>query len=118
MAGEQRITRVEWASLLAVAVAFVAIRLPLYTRPGLILGWNSDAALFGMMARAMRAGWDFPLYFWGQFYLGTLTSMLTALLGEPSPLTLRIAASLEVAAAIFFFWLALRRIFGRSVMIG
>ena len=124
MAAEQNgrgIARWEWASLLGILAAFIAIRLPLYSYPGLILGWNSDAALFGMMARAMREGWDFPVYFWGQFYLGTLTSMLTAaigaMLGDVDPLALRIAAAFEVAIAIVFFWLALRRIFGRSAML-
>jgi hypothetical protein len=102
----------EWAALPGVAGLFAAIRLPLYTHPGLILGWNSDAALFGLMARAMRAGSDFPLYFWGQFYLGTLTSMIAAVLGA-GPLALRLAAALEVALAACFFWLALRRAFGR-----
>ncbi len=115
------LARWEWASLPGVLVAFLAIRLPLYSDPGLILGWNSDAALFGMMARAMREGWDFPLYFWGQFYLGTLTSMVTAvvgfLAGNVGPLALRIAAAFEVAIAIVFFWLALRRIFGHSAML-
>lgn len=111
------IARWEWASLGAILVAFAAIRLPLYTQPGLILGWNSDAALFGMMGRAMREGWDFPLYFWGQFYMGTVTSMLAAaagfVLGEVGPLALRIAAALEVVVGSVLFWLGLRRAFGR-----
>lgn len=115
------LTRWERASLAGIGALFVAIRLPLYSCPGLILGWNSDAALFGMMARAMREGWDFPLYFWGQFYLGTLTSMIAAMagfaIGEVGPLALRIAAALEVAVAAVFFWLALRREFGRVAMV-
>lgn len=115
------IARWEWASLGAILAAFVAIRLPLYTRPGLILGWNSDAALFGMMGRAMREGWDFPLYFWGQFYMGTLTSMLAAaagfVLGEVGPLALRVAAALEVALASLLYWLGLRRALGRPAML-
>lgn len=102
----------EWRALSVVAGLFAIIRLPLYTHPGLILGWNSDAALFGLMARAIRDGSDFPLYFWGQFYLGTLTSMITAIIGA-GPLALRLAAALEVALAAGFFWLALRRTFGR-----
>ena len=114
---EQRraIARWEWASLAAILAAFAAIRLPLYTQPGLILGWNSDAALFGMMGRAMREGWDFPLYFWGQFYMGTVTSMLAAaagfVLGEVGPLALRIAAAFEVVVGSVLFWLGLLRAF-------
>lgn len=99
----------------ALAALFVAIRWPLYTSPGLVLGWNSDAALFGLMARAMADGSDFPLFFWGQRYLGTLTSMLTAAIaagGEIGPLALRIAASLEVALSIVLFASGLRRAFG------
>jgi Dolichyl-phosphate-mannose-protein mannosyltransferase len=112
--------RWEWPGLALVAIVFVAIRAPLLTSPGLLLGWNSDAALFGLMARAMRDGVDVPIFFWGQFYLGTLTSLLTAGVAEGlrmetiGPLALRIAASLEVFAALVFFWLGLRRAFGRG----
>lgn len=101
----------ERTALLLLAGAFLAIRWPLFTEPGLRLGWNSDAALFGMMGRAMRTGLDFPPFFWGQPYLGTLTSMLMALIGW-GPLALRIAAAVEVAIAIGFFWAGLRNTFG------
>jgi hypothetical protein len=113
--------RWEWIVLAIALVAFVAIRIPLFTSPGLILGWNSDAALFGLMARAMSSGADFPLFFWGQFYLGTITSMLTALVafvvpGDAiGPMDLRIAASLEVVASIALFWFGLRRTFSPLV---
>ncbi len=112
------IRRWEWISIAITLLAFVAIRIPLFTTGGLILGWNSDAALFGLMARAMASGADYPLFFWGQPYLGTLTSMLTAVISVAvpaatiGPLDLRIAASLEVVASILFFWLGLRRTFG------
>jgi hypothetical protein len=103
----------QWALLAAVGAVFVALRVPIFRDPGLVLGWNSDAALFGLMARAMREGSDFPLFFWGQFYLGTLTSMLTAATPlEIGPFALRVAASLEVAAALLFFHFGLRRTFG------
>lgn len=112
-----RIVRREWAALLAILGAFVLIRLPLYGSPGLILGWNSDAGIFGMMGRAFADGSDFPLYFWGQFYMGTVTSMLTAvagrILGDVGPLALRIVAAFEVALGSVLFWLGLRRVFGR-----
>jgi Dolichyl-phosphate-mannose-protein mannosyltransferase len=101
--------------LAASALAFAAIRIPLYTHPGLILGWNSDAALFGLMARAMRSGADFPLFFWGQPYLGTLTSMLAALFSEHAgPLAVRMAAAVQVFAAILFFRAALKRTYGEA----
>lgn len=105
----------EIAAGAVVAALFVAIRWPLYTQPGLLLGWNSDAALFGLMARAMAEGSDFPLFFWGQPYLGTITSMLAAAiaLGQPAgPLALRIAAAVEIALGIALFTAGLRRAFG------
>ena len=106
--------------MLAVAGVFAAIRLPLFTHDGLLLGWNSDAAIFGLMARAIREGSDTPLYFWGQFYLGTLTSLFTALVAfltqapQIGPWTLRWTAALEVGASVVFFWLGLRRTYGRG----
>lgn len=112
------IRRWEWVCILAVAVVFTAIRVPLFTNDGLLLGWNSDAAIFGLMARAIREGSDTPLYFWGQFYLGTLTSIFTALgawlmrAPEIGPATLRVTAALEGFASILFFWLGLRRTYG------
>lgn len=112
----RRIAPWEWTSLLAIAAAAVVIRLPIYTYPGVILGWNSDAALVGLIGRAIRDGTDFPVYFWGQFYLGALTPLFTALMGfvvEHEPLALRIASTIEVAAAASFFWAAFRNIFGR-----
>ena len=79
------IRRWEWISIAITLLAFVAIRIPLFTTGGLILGWNSDAALFGLMARAMSSGAEFPLFFWGQHYLGTVTSMLTAVVSTVVP---------------------------------
>jgi hypothetical protein len=107
----------EWLGLLAFTLLFLAIRIPLFTEPGIVLGWNSDAAIFGLMARAMVTGTDFPLFFWGQSYLGTLTSIWTAAVGSffgVGPLALRIAVSMEVAIAALFYWAALRRIAGRA----
>lgn len=114
------IRRWEWLSILAVAGVFAAMRIPLFTRDGLLLGWNSDAAIFGLMARAIREGSDTPLYFWGQFYLGTLTSLFTALVAllmqtpQIGPWTLRLTAALEVGASVLFFWLGLRRTYGAA----
>lgn len=114
------IRRWEWLCILAVAGVFMAIRVPLFTRHGLLLGWNSDAAIFGLMARAIREGSDTPLYFWGQFYLGTLTSYCTAFVAVLSqtthigPSTLRFTAALEVGASVLFFWLGLRRTYGAA----
>jgi hypothetical protein len=68
------------------------------------------------MGRAIAEGRDFPLFFWGQRYLGTVTAMLAALIGwgrHVGPLELRAAAALEVAGGLVFFWLGLRQAVGR-----
>lgn len=107
--------RIVTAGAAAIAALFVAIRWPLFTEPGLVLGWNSDAALFGLMARAMADGSDMPVFFWGQPYLGTFTSLLTVVVAagqEIGPLALRIAASIEVALAILFWTLGIAKAFG------
>lgn len=105
----------------ALLVAFAALRLPLFSATGAGLGWNSDAAIFGLMARAMAEGRDVPLFFWGQSYLGTITSLATAAVafvtgaGHVGPRTLRVAVALEVLAGVILYWLAFRRSVGRWV---
>lgn len=107
---------IEWAGVALCIAAFLVLRLPLYTRPGVILGWHSDAALLGLMARAIAAG-DVPLLFWGCDYLAPLTSLFAVIAGAFSPgitpLDLRLGVALEVFGAFVFFYLALRRIIGR-----
>jgi hypothetical protein len=107
----------EAAGLLACAVVFVLIRLPVLTAPGILLGWHSDAALLGLMARAILDG-DIPWLFWGADYLAPLTSLfaaaVAAILRNPvGPLELRIGVSIEIFAALLFFYAALRRCVGR-----
>jgi hypothetical protein len=111
----------EWLALGGAALLFVAVRLPLLRGDGPLLGWNSDAAIFGLMARAMRRGEELPLFFWGQSYMGPLTSYLgvvvSLLRGAVDPLTIRLAAMLEVLAGLVFSWLTLRMVFDRTVAI-
>ncbi len=127
MSGQQGpgpIARGEWLVLVAVMALFILLRLPLLTDPGLHLGWNSDAAIFGFMAQAIYAGRDFPIFFWGQSYMGPLTSLVAAAAGfalhpfgvapAVGPLALRIAAAVEVLAGLLFYWAALRRAFDRA----
>jgi hypothetical protein len=107
----------ELAGLASCAAAFVALRLPLYRQPGIFLGWHSDAALLGLMARAIEAG-DYPLLFWGCDYLAPLTSVFAAIVGttalpEIGPLALRLGVAIEVFAALVFFHFALRRAVSR-----
>lgn len=119
MSGEEpeRVAWWEYAGLALCALAFVIVRWPLYVRPGLLLGWNSDAALLGLMVRSMVEG-DIPLLFWACDYLWPLTSAFAALAGESlvhdvGPLSLRLGVAIEVLAALFFYHAALRRVVGR-----
>jgi hypothetical protein len=110
------------AALFAVLIVYVLLRLPLLFRGTLPLGWNSDAAIFGLMAKAIFARRDFPIFFWGQSYMGPLTSWVSVLVAlftrAVNPFALRVAAMLEGIGAIVFFWLGLRRAFDdRSVAI-
>ncbi|HVR43098.1 MAG TPA: hypothetical protein VMS56_06580 [Thermoanaerobaculia bacterium] len=68
--------RRSWPFLLATAL-FVAIRLPLLLPSGLFQGWHSDAAIFGLMGKRMLEG-EISLFFWGQNYMGPLTSAIVA----------------------------------------
>lgn len=103
--------------LAAVVIVFSALRLILFFDPALHLGWNSDSAVFGLMAKAIAAGREWPLFFWRQSYMGVLTSYLAAAFMQVASavLALRLAASVEVLAAIVFYWLGLRRAFGTTV---
>lgn len=110
---------VTWGECIAVFLCgalFLLLRVPLYTHPGLLLGWHSDAALLGLMARAIVDG-DLPLLFWGCDYLAPLTSVFAALAGttvlnDVGPLALRLGVALEFFAAFLFFHAALRRFLG------
>jgi len=101
--------------LIAAIAIYVALRAPLLAPRTLPLGWNSDAAIFGLMAKAIFARRDFPIFFWGQSYMGPLTSWVAVLVAlftrAVNPFALRVAAMLEGIGAIVFFWLGLRRAF-------
>lgn len=115
-----RVRPVTWWECTGIAVAvvaFFALRFPLYVRPGLLLGWHSDAALLGLMARAMAVG-DVPLIFWASDYLAPLTSVFAVIAGtlfvdEIGPLALRLGVAIEVIAALLFFHAGLRNVAGR-----
>jgi hypothetical protein len=109
-------------TLVAVVATYIALRIPLLTEQTLPLGWNSDAAIFGLMAKSIFARRSFPIFFWGQSYMGPLTSWVTVLVAlvtrAVDPFALRVAAMLEGIGAIVFFWLGLRRTFdARSVAV-
>ncbi|HEX2835642.1 MAG TPA: glycosyltransferase family 39 protein [Thermoanaerobaculia bacterium] len=107
------------AVFLTILAIVLVQRVPLYRHPGVLLGWNSDSAIHGLMARAMVRERRPLFLFWGQDYLGTLSAFSTLLAsvfaGGVSPLALRIGAALQFALALTFGWFALRRIWGVAV---
>ncbi|HYC88405.1 MAG TPA: hypothetical protein VEO54_04270 [Thermoanaerobaculia bacterium] len=98
------------------AAVFLAVHWPLYVEPGVRLGWNSDASLYGLMAREMVATRQPLFLFWGGDYLGTLTSMWAVLAslfaGEVGPLALRLGNALQFVIALLLFGDGLRRVYG------
>ncbi len=113
----------EVAALVLAAALFVAVRLPLLTEHGVARGWNSDAAVFGLSARRIVEHGRVDVFFWGQNYMGPLTSLSGAGVAlarhgldrraSVDPLSLRLGAMAEVVLAIFFYWLGLRSALGR-----
>jgi hypothetical protein len=115
-----------WEVALAAGVLglFLALRWPLLTEPGLARGWTSDAGVFGLAGKRIYQHGQIPVFFWGQNYLGTLTSILEAGIGAAlmaSPLApgvwtlaLRLATMVEVFLGAVFFWLGLRHGFSKA----
>jgi hypothetical protein len=114
------------ASITAILVVFVFIRLPLLTNEAAVRGWNGDGAIFGLMAKKIHDGKGFDVFFWGQNYMGPLTPALAAAIRktmldpagigeEGGPISLRLASMSEIAFGICFYFLGLVRLFGRPI---
>lgn len=99
-------------AVIGILTVFMAIRIVLLLPPGIDQGWNSDAAIFGLMAKKILEGRGFDIFFWGQNYMGPLTSLVAAgfgaLRGAVDPWALRLATCTNVAAGILVLWAALR----------
>lgn len=111
------------AAVLALA-AFLTLRWRLLMPQAVELGWNSDAAIYGLAARRILERGRIDVFFWGQNYIGPLTSLAAAAVAlirrvafDPAAgvdaLAVRIAAMSETAAGAVFFWLGLRAALGR-----
>ncbi|MEP7132271.1 MAG: hypothetical protein ABI914_03850 [Acidobacteriota bacterium] len=112
----------EAAALLLAGLLFVAVRLPLLSDHGSARGWNSDAGVFGLAAREIVERGKIGVFFWGQNYMGPLTSLSGAAVaivrhgrggGSVDPIDLRLGTMAEVALGSLFFWLGLRAALGR-----
>jgi hypothetical protein len=107
------------AVFLVIFGAMVALRWPLYLESrALLLGWNSDTAIYGLMAREMVETRSPIFLFWGQDYLGTLTSAWTLaaaiFTGGVGPVALRIGAAAQIAVAVSLFAWVLLRAWGKA----
>lgn len=115
------------AGLLLALLLFVLLRRPLFAEGALRLGWEGDTSIFGLMSNRMVEGRGFDVFFWGQNYLGTATSILAAAIGlvrraagivpTVGPFSVRLAVLLEVGAGIVFWTLGLRRAVGSGAAV-
>lgn len=116
-----RTERWEWIAFAAIVAIYVGFKLPTLMPQALALGWYSDSATFGLMAKRLLDHGEVPIFFWGQSYMGPLTSYAAAFVGlfriEPSvgPLTLRITTLLLILGGLIGYWRGLRRAFGGGV---
>ncbi|MFC6017593.1 hypothetical protein ACFP2T_15425 [Plantactinospora solaniradicis] len=75
---------------------------------------NSDEAVSGLVARHVVQGREFPLFFYGQYYMGALESYLAAPLFaalDSSILALRLPNLLLYAAFLALMWQLTRRLY-------
>lgn len=116
-------TRRRWLEVsfaIVSTLVFISIRAPLLVTEGAVRGWNSDAAIYGLMGQDVLAG-RIPVFYWGQNYMGPFTSILTAGISSSLhpfvheqilwALSLRLATIATFLGAIFIFgWVFRRRI--------
>lgn len=118
MTSRQRFTRA--GLVIFLAAGFVLWHLPLLTPHGRIRGTHSDAAIIGLMGKKIFEGRGFDFFFWGQNYVGPLTSLLTAawafVTGAADMLALRLAAFTEMLAGSLLTWWAVDRIDRRAAI--
>ncbi len=108
------------AVIAGIAALFLVWHAPLLTPGGRIRGFDSDAAILALMGKKILDGRGFDVFFWGQTYMGPLTSMLTAawgaLLGAAGPLALRLAVFVESLAGTLLIWWGVDRIDSRAAV--
>lgn len=109
-----KLNRMDFVAAAVLFVAALAIRSPLILRGETLL--HSDEAIVGLMAQDIAEGARFPLYFYGQRYMGALEAYVVAALlpcfGNPIH-ALRTAPALFFAAMVGVQYLMLTRWLGR-----
>ncbi len=125
---------VNFFSFLILGAIFFGFRIDSYTLENAIQSLNADNTTFGMMAEEILLYKKIPIYFYGQNYMGPLSSLVIALtqlmrnsLGvvdlipfyqtpfNISPVSIVIGASSLVFIGIFGWFLTLRRLFSVGV---
>lgn len=105
---------------LLLAATALLVRWPFIARGETLL--HSDEAIVGLMAQDIREGTRFPIFFYGQRYMGALEAyVIAAILPFVSdPITaLRLGPALFFAAFVAVQYLMLSRWFGRAAaMVG
>lgn len=104
--------------VLLPVLLFSWLRVPLLSGPAAERGWNSDSAIFGLMAQRVRDGDRFPFFFWGQSYLGPLTPILAAGISYArrsarcEPFDLRLAVHVQHGLGLLAWGAGLLLLFG------
>ena len=104
-----------WLALGAILTLGIVLRAWILTGP---LGEvEADESVVGLMALHIQAG-EFPAFYWGQPYLGSLEAYLVAAafaLAGPSNLVLKAVPGLAYLAFVLLVFLGARRDFGDRV---
>lgn len=99
----------------ALLLAALFVRWPLIDRGETLL--HSDEAIVGLMAQDIAEGTRYPIYFYGQRYMGALEAYVIAALSPlfENPIhALRVGPALFFAALVAAQYLMLARWFGRK----
>ena len=110
-----RLTRRDAVIALVFAVAAIVVRWPFIARGETLL--HSDEAIVGLMAQDIAEGTRFPIYFYGQRYMGALEAYVIAALRPlfDDPITsLRLGPACFLGVLVALQYLMLTRWFGRG----
>ncbi|SMF32875.1 hypothetical protein [Pseudobacteriovorax antillogorgiicola] len=119
---------VRWILVTAV---FWGLRVSYFTQEFSLLGWDSDHGVMGLMADRWLEDGVFPIFYWGQEYLGPMSSWWAAIVQwwmnqlevvqmvpgssdaySLSPLALSIGAAITVYLGVVIWELAIHRLWG------
>ncbi|MFC0100153.1 DUF423 domain-containing protein [Micromonospora marina] len=107
--------RLPLPTLLALLVGFAGVGYRLALLFADVPPTNSDEATMGLAALHIARGDDFPIWFYGQAYMGTLEAYLAAplvALAGPSVLVLRLPTLALYASFLLLSWRLTRRLGG------